>query len=526
MNTRLLLFAIGLALPAQVPYERIRDADREPGNWFTYSGTYRGHRYSALTQITAANVHRLKPVWVYQTNDLNKFEVSPIVVDGIMYISEPPNGAAAVDVRTGRPLWFYRRDLPSDIRPCCGQVNRGLAILDDALFMGTLDAHLIALDIRTGRIRWDIPVADYRAGYSITVAPLAIKDKIIVGVSGGEYGVRGLIDAYVAKTGTRAWRFWTVPGPGEPGHETWTGDSWKTGSAATWITGSFDPHTNLVYWGTGNPGPDYNGEERTGENLYAASIVALDVDTGKLRWHFQFTPHDVHDWDSTHVPVLVDAPIRGSNRKVVLVANRNGFYYVLDRVSGEFLEGSQYGKQTWAKGLDDRGKPILLPGKNPTAEGNVVYPGMHGATNWFSPSYSAQTGAFYVAVREEGTRFFIDKIRYSPGQWFSSGGIAGIPGVEPSGSIKALDTAHTGRMLWEFPLHSPPWAGLLSTAGGVVFGGSSEGFFFALDAATGKPLWRFPTGGPIFANPISFLADGKQHIAIAAGHSVYAFALD
>ncbi len=524
MRAVALLAAAAIAAQAQAPYERIRNAGSEPGNWLTYSGTYAGHRFSALNQITPANVAALKPVWVYQASDLNKFETSPIVMDGIVYISEPRSGAAALDARTGRPLWFYRRNLPKDIRPCCGEVNRGLAVLGDALFLGTLDGRLIALDRRTGRMLWDVEVADYKSGYSITVAPLAVKDKIVTGVSGGELGVRGLIDAYDAKSGKRVWRFWTVPGPGEPGHDTWSGDSWKTGSAATWVTGAFDPDANLIYWGTGNPGPDYNGVVRGGDNLYASSLVALDADTGKLKWHFQFTPHDVHDWDATHVPVLVDAPVRGAPRKLALVANRNGFYYVLDRLSGQFMAGAQFAKQTWAQGLDDRGKPVLLPGKDPTAEGNPVYPGMHGGTNWFSPSYSPKTGLLYVATREEGTRFYMEKDEYSPGNWYAGGGIAGIPGIEPTGSIKAL-RADTGAIAWEFKLKSPPWAGLLSTGGGLVFGGSSEGFFFALDAASGKPLWKFPTGGPIFANPISFLSDGKQHIAIAAGHALFVFAL-
>src|SRR5262249_7547918 len=272
--------------------------------------------------------------------------------------SEPPSNAAALDAKTGRPLWMYRRPIPSDVRVCCAQVNRGLAILGDTVFLGTVDAHLLALDARTGRALWDITVADYRTGHSITAAPLVVKDEVVIGISGGEYGIRGFLDAYDARTGARRWRFWTVPGPGEPGHETWDGESWKTGSAATWVTGSYDPELNLLYWGTGNPGPDYNGDVRAGDNLYANSLLALDADTGKLQWHFQFTPHDTHDWDANHVPMLVDAPFRGSARKLVVVPNRNGFYYALDRATGQFLLGKAYGKQTWAKGLDDRGRPI------------------------------------------------------------------------------------------------------------------------------------------------------------------------
>jgi len=525
MRTIILWLALTQVVAGQVPYERILRAESEPGNWLTYSGNYQGSRHSLLKQINTANVSGLKAVWVYQSRDPGKLETSPIVVDGIMYITERPSVVTALDVRTGRPLWSYQRQLPRDIRACCGGGNRGLAILGDALFWGTLDSRLVALDSRTGKVRWEVVVADYKLGHAITVAPLAVKDKVIVGIAGGEYGVRGLLDAYDAKSGKRVWRFWTVPAPGEPGSETWSGDSWKTGGATTWVTGSYDPELNLIYWGTGNPGPDYNGDVRLGNNLYANSLVALEADTGKLKWYFQFTPHDEHDWDANHVPVLVDAMIGGRPRKLVAEANRNGFYYVLDRQTGEFLVGAPFAKQTWAEGLDAQGKPILLPDKRPTAEGNVVYPGLHGGTNWFSPSYSPTTRLFYVATREEGTIFYKEKADYKPGEWFTAGGIRGIPRVEPTGSVKALEV-ETGKLRWEFKLQSPPWAGLLSTAGGLVFGGSSEGYFFALDAESGKPLWRFPTGGPIFANPVSFMVNEKQHVAIAAGQALFAFALD
>ena len=489
--------------------------------WPTYSGNYNGHRHSPLDQINVRNVARLKPAWVYQLRELHNFETSPLVVDGVMYISEPPSNATALDVRTGRPLWAYRRPLPPDIRVCCGQVNRGVALLGQTVFIGTVDAHLVALDAVTGRVLWDVTVADYKTGHSITVAPLVVRDKVIVGISGGEYGIRGFLDAYEPKTGVRIWRFWTVPGPGEPGHDTWAGDSWKIGAAPTWVTGSYDPELNLLYWGTGNPGPDYNGSVREGDNLYSDSLLALDPDTGKLRWYFQFTPHDTHDWDSNHVPVLID----DGPRKLVAVANRNGFYYLLDRRTGAFVLGKAYGKQTWARGLDAKGRPSEVPGMEPSIEGTVVYPGLHGATNWMSPSYSPITKLFYVATREEGTTIYKGTAEYRPGAFFSAGGIRGIPGVEPSGSLKALD-ALTGVQRWEFPLYSPPWAGVLSTAGGLVFGGSNEGQFFALDATTGKPLWRFSTGGTIIASPISYMSEGKQYIAIAAGHALFVFALE
>ena len=355
-----LVLALTLPLCAQVTFERILKATNEPGNWLTYSGNYAAHRFSMLDQINDGNVQKLQPLWAYQVNSLQKFESTPIVVDGIMYISEPPSNVTALDPRTGRPLWKYRRPMPEDVRVCCGQVNRGAAVLGDLVYVGTVDAHVVALSARTGAVMWDTTVADYRSGYSITAAPLAVRDKIVVGIAGGEYGVRGFLDAYDAKTGKRAWRFWTIPEPGDPANKSWKGDSWKTGSATTWVTGAYDPDTNLIYWGTGNPGPDWNGDVREGDNLYSDCVLALDAGTGMLKWHFQFTPHDMHDWDSTTVPVLLDGEVRGRQRKLLAFANRNAFYYLLDRESGEFLLGKPYAKQTWATGLDDRGRRFAL----------------------------------------------------------------------------------------------------------------------------------------------------------------------
>jgi alcohol dehydrogenase (cytochrome c) len=520
MIARIMLALLATTASAQVSPDRIRNADGEPANWLTYSRTYSGQRYTPLAQITADNVSQLRAAWTYQIEEPGKFSASPIVVDGILYITEPGGKVVALDGRTGRPLWRYSRRPAQDVVACCGAANRGLAVLDDLLYVGTLDAHLVAIDLQTGKPRWDSVVENYHAGYAITVAPLAVRDEVVVGVAGGELGVRGFLDAYDAKTGARKWRFWTVPGPGQPGHETWSGESWQTGGATTWITGSYDPDLNLIYWGTGNPGPDYNGDERRGDNLYSCSLVALDADDGKLRWHFQFTPHDVNDWDSTLVPVLVEE----NGRKLVVVANRNGFYYVLDRRTGEFLRGTQFGRQTWAKGLDAKGRPIRLPNTDPTEEGRMVYPGAHGVTNWFSPSFSPLTKLVYVGVREEPMYFSKEKEKHKPGEWFAGGNPRGVEKIEPTGSIRALEYT-TGKPAWEFPLKSPPWAGLMATAGGVVFGGSSEGMFFALDAASGMPLWHYGTGGPIFANPISFLVDGRQHVAIAAGNALFAFAL-
>jgi alcohol dehydrogenase (cytochrome c) len=506
-------------------WERIRSAEREPQNWLTYSGNYFAHRYSSLDQINVNNVTRLRPLWTYQAASLHKFEVSPLVIDGVMFISEPPSNVTALDARTGRVLWKYRRGMPDDLRYCCGQINRGVAVLGDLVYVGTMDAYLVALDARTGAVRWQVKVAEYKSGYSITAAPLAVKDKIIVGIAGGEYGVRGFLDAYDARTGRLSWRFWTVPAPGEPGNETWGGDSWKYGSATTWVTGAYDPELNLLYWGTGNPGPDWNGDVRPGDNLFSDCLLALDLDTGKLKWYFQFTPHDIHDWDSTQVPLLVDAEFRGKQRKLVVFPNRNAFYYVLDRVTGQFLLGKPYAKQTWASGLDDKGRPIRLPATAPTLEGVAVWPSVAGATNWYSPSYSPKSHLLYVAVREVGALYFTGEAEYKEGEQFNGGGFRSIPGEEPWGAIRALHPT-SADTVWEYRLTSPPWAGVLSTAGDLVFGGTMEGQFFALHAGTGHPLWHFHAGGPARANPVTYAVNGKQFVAMALGHTLYVFGLD
>jgi alcohol dehydrogenase (cytochrome c) len=521
---RFLLLAIALPLAAQVSYDRIRQADSEPGNWLTYSGNYSAQRYSHLTEITSSNVLRLRPAWVYQIRATDTLETTPLVVDGIMYLSEPGGSVTALDTLTGRPLWKYTRALPKGVRGCCGEVNRGVAILNDMVYVGTFDAHLVALDIKSGIVRWDITVADPSLGHSITAAPLALKDKIVVGIAGGEYGIRGFVDAYDARTGQRAWRFWTVPAAGEPASETWRGDTAKTGAATTWVTGAYDPEQNIVFWGTGNPGPDWNGDLRAGDNLYSDCLLALDGDTGKLKWYFQFTPHDVHDWDSTEVPVLADALVRGEKHKAILFGNRNAFYYVLDRASGKFLAGRPYAKQTWARGLDDSGKPILIPNTSPSDEGNKVYPDVGGGTNWFSPSYSPQTNLFYLSARDVGGIYNKGDTEYKPGAQFNGGGFRPIPGEEPSGAIRALNPG-TGELKWEFKLHSGAWGGVLSTAGNLLFGASNEGDFYALDATTGRFLWRFQTGASINSNPISYMSGGKQHVAIASGNSIFAFSL-
>jgi len=518
---RFVTLLLAVALQAQVTFERIRDSEQAQGNWLTYSGNYAGHRHSPLKELTPANVASLKPAWIYQF-ETGENEVSPLVVDGVMYVTAP-NFAAALDVRTGRALWTWNRPVPKDLKTLgFGRVNRGAAILGDTIFVGTLDAYLVALDARSGAVRWQAPVADYRTGHCITAAPLALRDKVIVGISGGEAGIRGFVDAYDAKTGKRAWRHWTVPAPGEPGSETWSGDAWKTGGAPTWVTGAYDPELDLVFWGTGNPGPDWNGDVRPGDNLYSCSLLAIEAATGKRRWHFQFTPHDTHDWDAVQVPMLIETTVRGRLRKVVATPNRNAFYYLLDRASGEFLLAAPFAKQTWAKGMDARGRPIVLPDTEPSEGGTLVWPSLQGATNWFSPSYDAASNQVFVSVREMGAYYHKGEAAYKPGTLFTAGGERALRGDKAFGAVRALD-AGSGKQKWEFRLHSPPWAGVLSTAGGLVFGGSDEGNFYALDAMTGKPLWDFQTGNGIACNPISYLVDGKQYVAIAAGHVLIAF---
>ena len=517
---------LSLKLTGQVSYQRIADAGNEPGNWLTYSGNYHSFRFSALNEINKNNVKDLVPVWIYQTRNGNGgFETSPIVVDNIIYITEPPCSVTALDGITGRKLWSYTRELPSELRMLgFGPVNRGLAIIDNSLYFGTLDAYLVCLDASSGSLKWQTRVADNKAGYSITCAPLALDHKIIIGVSGGEAGIRGFLDAYDAQNGKRIWRLYTIPGTGEAGNDTWQGDSWKTGGAPTWITGSYDPELNLLYWGVGNPGPDWNGDARAGDNLYTCSVLAINPDKGTLVWHFQFTAHDTHDWDANQVPVLIDQMVAGKSRKTLATANRNGFYYLLDRTNGKFIAGKAYAKQTWASSLDANGKAKVIPGKEPTEKGNLVYPSLQGATNWFSPSYSPASRLFYVSVREMGSLYFKRETEYKPGEFYLGGGEQLLPGDNAYGAVKALDPL-TGDIKWEFRLQSPPWSGLMSTVGGLVFGGSVEGNFYALDADTGKSLWQFQTGGQVVANPVSFNVNGHQRVAIAAGNSLIVFGL-
>ena len=510
---------------APVTAERLINAEDEPHNWLTYSGNYKAQRYTRLDQIDRGNVAGLQIAWVHQLAVLDRAETTPLVVDGVMYVTESPSTVIAVDAATGRPWWRYEHPLPDEVIICCGRNNRGVAVQGDRVIMSTLDAHLVALDARTGSVLWETEVQESSSGYSKTAAPLVVGDRIFTGVAGGEYGIRGLVDAYDVETGAREWRFYTTPGPDHPDNRTWSGDSWRTGGAATWMTGSYDPELNLLYWGTGNPGPDYDGTVREGDNLYSDSVVALDADTGELRWYFQFTPHDIHDWDATQIPILADTTFGGEERKLMLFPNRNAFFYVLDRETGEFLLGTPYARQTWAEGLDENGRPILVPGMEPSPEGTVVSPAITGGSNWWSPTYSPRTGLVYVMAYDAATRYFIRPVEYREGQSYRAGGGESPEPLENYvRAVRALEP-RTGGLRWEFPVDPRTTSGLLSTAGDLVFGGTADGFFFALDARTGEELWHKNIGGRVHAAPMAFAVDGRQHVAIAAGNAIFAFAL-
>jgi alcohol dehydrogenase (cytochrome c) len=535
------LLAASYRLHAQVSYDRLLRAAAEPQNWLTYGGTYNSQRYSPLNQITRENVSRLESKWVLQDQVLGAWQSNPLVVDGIMYLTQRPNDVMAVDAKTGRMYWLYRWNPSPDARVCCGSNNRGVAILGDTLFMGTLDAHLLAIDAKNGRLLWNTTLADAKLAYSITLAPLVVKDKVIVGLGGAEFGIRGFIAAFDAKTGKEAWRFYTIPGPGEPGHETWQPDDWEHGGGSVWVTGSYDPALNLTYWGVGNPGPDWNPDQRPGDNLYSDSVVALDADTGKLKWHFQFTPNDAYDYDSVQVPVLADIAWNGAPAKVMLWANRNGYFYVLDRVTGKFLLGSPFVKVNWSSGLDKNGRPI----QTPQPPGMPTWPGNQGGTNWYPPSFSPRTGLFYFAAWENyGSIYRKEEIAYQPGRNFGGGGhtvVAPTPNAPTigigrrspintwtdevgNGAVMAMDP-HTGKVRWKVTQFDVTDGGMLTTASDLLFTGGREGYFHALDAQTGKLLWKASLGGQIVMAPITFAVDGKQYVSVISGHTLVTFGL-
>lgn len=494
------------------------------GDWTSYGNNTLGWRYSSLAQINTGNVAKLAPAWIRQTNVPGKFETSPLAFDGMLFFTGYSNNAWALDARTGAVLWRYGKPVPGGLNHCCGPVNRGFAVHKDKLFKVNFEATLVALDAKSGSVLWETNIDDPHKGFTATAAPLVVKDLVIVGVAGAEFGTRGFIDAYDVNTGKRVWRFQTVPAAGEPGGDSWSGNSWQRGGGSTWITGTYDPELNLIYWGTGNPGPDMNGDDRKGDNLYTCSVVALDADTGKLRWHFQFTPHDLHDWDAVADPVLMDMDVKGRHVKALIQANRNGFFYALDRTNGKFLHARAYTTVTWAKSIDSKGRPVLLPGQDPSEEGNRSCPGLGGGHNWEATAYSPQTHLFYFGSVDGCQLFYKTKQDFVEGQWFQASTADAISTEPASGSLIAVDPT-TGETRWRFQMVSSPSAGMLATAGGLVFSGDHFGYLIAFDARSGKVVWKFPTGGPVSAPPISYALNGRQYIAVAAGSSMIAFAI-
>jgi alcohol dehydrogenase (cytochrome c) len=516
-------------------WERIRDSAKEPQNYLSYWGDLNGQHYSALNQINTTNVKNLQAKWAVQMPGDGVVQAIPLVVDGVMYTTGPAGTSIevrALDARTGKQIWRYDRRQKKTNPYEINRSNRGVAILGNRLFFGTLDAALVALDARTGAFLWEVQVADTMQGYSITSPPMIVKDKVITGISGGEFGIPGFLEAYDPATGKKLWRWNTIPGPGEKGNETWAGDSWKRGAAATWLTGSYDAALDTLYWTTGNPGPDINGDVRLGDNLYSCSVVALDPNTGKLKWHYQFTPNDTHDWDATEDVILVDRMWHGQQRKLLLQANRNGIFYVLDRTTGQFLSGKPFVRASWNKGFDEQGHPITTEGWRATPEGAVVYPSLGGGSNFQAPSYSPLTGWMYFMYYDGPGNFATAPQQFEVGRQYQgrgTGGGFGAPAASgqapPSQGVQAFDP-ETGKTVWKFELSQNSLSpGVLSTAGGLVFAASAEGNFFALDAKTGKLLWKFGAGASIPSSPMSYSVDGKQYVAVSSANVLYSFAL-
>jgi alcohol dehydrogenase (cytochrome c) len=523
----LITASLGVA-PAQTGIGFSDIARPRTGEWPTYHGQLSGNRHSPLAQIDTTNVARLVAQWTFAIapGSDRPLQVTPIVVDGTMYVTAV-NEAVALNARTGRQLWRYNRPRTKGVIGDAGSgINRGAAVLGDRLFMVTDHAHVIALDRLTGKLLWDTEMADFREHYGSTSAPLVVNDLVVAGVSGGDEGIRGFLDAYNTATGERVWRFWTIPARGEPGSETWIGKALEHGCGATWLTGTYDPDARLLYWPTGNPCPDYNGDERKGDNLYTNTVLALDPDTGKLKWHYQFTPHDLHDWDATETPMLIDAVFRGQPRKLLVQGNRNGFFYVLDRLTGELLRAEPLVKNlTWASEIGADGRPRLLPNHAPTAEGARVCPAVAGATNWTSTAFNPSTGFYYLMVQESCAIYMKNAEWWTPGQSFY-GGTAKRVVLENGGKVVRALSLETGSIAWDTPVEGGILqSGVMSTAGGLVFYGDGSGEFVAADAKTGKRLWQFQAGQSWKAGPMSYAIDGKQYVAIAGGTTLMVFGL-
>jgi alcohol dehydrogenase (cytochrome c) len=507
--------------------ERFRPVTTQ-ADWSTYHGSIDGNRYSKLAQIDTKNVSRLAPKWVFSVPNAGRLQTTPIVHEGILYMANI-NACYALDAGSGKLLWSFQRPRTAGlVGNAAGGINRGVAIAGDRLFMVTDHAHLLALNRFTGEILWDTEMADWRQNYNATSAPLIVGNMVISGTAGGEEGVRGFLAAFDQQTGKEVWRFWTIPKPGEPGSETWVGKDIEHGGATTWLTGTYDPELNTVYWPTGNAGPDFNGDNRLGDNLYACSIVALDATTGKLKWYYQYTPHDEWDWDAQQPPVLVDTAWEGRPRKLLLHANRNGFFYVLDRTNGKLLLAKPLVKNvTWAKEIGPDGRPVMNPNQVPSTEGALVCPAVEGATNWFSTSYNPATKLYYVQTLEKCAIYTKRPAAdWQAGRGYRGGGGRQTPEPPPQKILRAIDI-QTGKFVWELPQTGPAnsWGGALSTAGGLVFFGDDSGALAAADASTGKRLWHYIFNEGLRASPITYQFDNKQYVAIAAGGNLFAFAL-
>jgi alcohol dehydrogenase (cytochrome c) len=505
--------------------DRYREVTSQ-ADWATYHGQANGNRYSAATQITPANVGRLAPQWVFTIPNSAQLQVTPVVANGVMYVTAA-NDLYALDAGSGRQLWNYRRPRTRGLGGVAARgVNRGVGLSADRVFMTTDHAHLIALDRASGALLWETEMADWRQNYNGTGAPLVVDNLVISGIAGGDEGVRGFVAAYDQTTGKEVWRFWAVPARGEPGSETWKGSAIDHPGGATWMTGSHDAELGLLYWAIGNPGPDLIGDDRLGDNLYSDSVVALDVKTGQRRWHFQFTPHDVHDYDAQQPIVLVDGQWQGRPRKLLLQANRNGFFYVLDRATGEFLSGTQYVKNvTWASGLTKEGRPIVVPNMEPTREGKRVCPSLEGASNWYSAGFSPRTGLFYVQTNDKCGIFTRVDQKWEAGKGFMGGTFAAAP--EPARRVLRAIDVQTGKVVWELPQIGPvdSWGGVLATATDLVFFGDDSGAFAAADARSGKRLWSFQTNQVWKSSPMTYVFDIRQFVAVASGPNILAFGL-
>jgi len=495
-------------------------------DWTSYNGDYTGRRYSSLHEINVANVAQLRASWVFHPGNSQNLEATPVVIRGVMYVTSA-NHVFALDARTGRTVWHYQRPVSSGLLDdAAAHKNRGVAVWQHSVYVETDDAHLLCLDARSGGLRWDVQYADKRKHYGATGAPLVVKGAVIVGTSGGDSGVRGFLAAYDAVTGGLKWRLWTIPGPGEFGSTSWPGDAYLHGGGTTWMPGSYDPELNTLYWTTSNPAPDFAGEARPGDNLYTDCVLAINPDTGELKWYFQFTPHDLYDYDANETPVLVDVEDNGTTRRLLVQANRNGFFYVLDRTNGQFLRATSFvEKLNWAKGVRPTGRPILS-GRIPTAEGTEICPGIDGATNWFSPSYNPNHRLFYVMALENCNLFFANPRPFTQGKTYYGSGTRLRPDEHAQKILLALSVGD-GKEVWRYPQvgHGRSWGGTLTTAGGLVFFGDDAGSFEAVDAAAGSALWHFNAGQGVRASPMTYAVDGFQYVAVSAGGDVFSFAL-